>query len=454
MSKESFREALLDWTDFVARSGSANSFRYTERHAWIKDAASSNASFHGAVVIEPVWSEEHIRVLQEGAEWVRAVQEADSWSQLADHVAHNFGCTIQPGTLYNALPMLLRNFRPPLTYDEVTRSSRVVSTATWFTGAFEAFSRFIESPSMRFRFTTVVAGLSIADDALPIELSGGVFLELMPSELTNLFGSLGIIRPHMFGGRPGPYENPHQPWISLRWTRSFPKITRDSDYDSKASHEEDKEYAENIRESFVSALALTKFGSAFLSATARTEVDCEIGSINFGIQNKYPDMNVVKNAMTLGKRDLAVLQKLYALLSSRGRNDKIRLAARRLAFAMDNEREEDRLLDGMIACEAVLGTGSEIRYHVSLRCAHLLEPADKHGRRRVFDDMQHAYSVRSRIVHGSIPAEKDLVINQQRVTLPEFVIKIEDHIRDAVRTLAELGDIPDWDDLIVGEARR
>jgi hypothetical protein len=126
------------------------------------------------------------------------------------------------------------------------------------------------------------------------------------------------------------------------------------------------------------------------------------------------------------------------------------IATRCLAFAMENTRDEDRLLDGMIAAEAVLGTATEIKYQFALRAAYALEPNDEKERRAIFEDLTHAYNVRSKLSHGAKADPRDLKINGVKVSLAEFVSRIEDRIRQAVRNVVLSDNVPDWNDLIIG----
>jgi Apea-like HEPN len=109
----------------------------------------------------------------------------------------------------------------------------------------------------------------------------------------------------------------------------------------------------------------------------------------------------------------------------------------------------------MIAAEAVLGdptSKTELRYKFALRAAFALEPIDAKRRRGIFEDMKRAYDVRSAVVHGTVPKDKDLRIGGQTVTLPVFLRRTEDNIRAIVRGLV-LGNTrsDDWDDTIVGK---
>jgi hypothetical protein len=68
---------------------------------------------------------------------------------------------------------------------------------------------------------------------------------------------------------------------------------------------------------------------------------------------------------------------------------------------------ENRLIDQMIAFESLyLGDDKELRYKLAMRTAFLLAKRESQ-RTKIFKDMKKAYDLRSEIVHGNIPSNKD-----------------------------------------------
>jgi hypothetical protein len=451
MSKETFRDTLLAWLNVVSKNASAPSFRHSERHTWVRDDA-SHASFRGETLLVAHWSEAYIDEMRKREEWARVIEEALTWPDLAEHVANNCGCVGHYGTIYADLGLLLHSILPPAVFNSENEQTNI-RVSGWFDTEFTRFASFIESDLMRLRYTTVIAGLIVPEERLPFALSDDVVLEKLSPEMTEMFGSLGMIRGLMYMGRPGPYENPHQPWLSLRWSRSFPKVSRTDDNASDVDlPDEDKADTHNIRDAFLGALALTRFGVVFLGSTANIQEDWSIGGVSGTLTNRTPDMRSTEGAMTLDFQDLLMARNLFEKLRAlKKKDDKIGIATRRLAFAMENTRDEDRLLDGMIAAEAVLGTASEIKYQFALRAAYLLEPSDEQERRAVFEDLTHAYNVRSKLSHGAKADPRDLKINDVNVSLSEFVRRIEDRIRQAVRNVVLSESVPEWKDLIIGK---
>jgi Apea-like HEPN len=85
----------------------------------------------------------------------------------------------------------------------------------------------------------------------------------------------------------------------------------------------------------------------------------------------------------------------------------IESSLRRFNFAFDRLRSDDRVVDLLIAAEALfLDPGSEkdrgeLRFRLALRAAKFC-PHPSYTRREVFDLMREGYKVRSTVVHGGV----------------------------------------------------
>jgi len=131
--------------------------------------------------------------------------------------------------------------------------------------------------------------------------------------------------------------------------------------------------------------------------------------------------------------------------------DPVQTAARRFSEARYRHRQEDQLLDLVIAAEALFGGGDtqEVSYKVRLRAAALLGD-DAVGRRRIFAELRSAYDVRSVIAHGGKPTKRQ---RRQKQRLPQLIRTVEQYIRDAVRKGSSMSKWPsthqDWDDALL-----
>jgi Apea-like HEPN len=139
------------------------------------------------------------------------------------------------------------------------------------------------------------------------------------------------------------------------------------------------------------------------------------------------------------------------------------IAMRRYSYAHERHRLEDKIVDLLIAAEALFLSDQkedpykgEIRYRLSLRAAAFLAPEGE-SRRRIFRQMRAAYDLRSAVVHGT-EAEKVKLPRQPDggpTQLKDFVWAIQELIRVALHKAIGLALLPEsptalvtWDELI------
>lgn len=139
------------------------------------------------------------------------------------------------------------------------------------------------------------------------------------------------------------------------------------------------------------------------------------------------------------------------------RHTEIAIALRRFHFAAQRKRSEDRLIDLLIAAEALFlpDGGGELRYRLSQRLAFFLHD-DPTKRMDVFEDIKKAYDIRSKIVHGKQPEDVKRA-GGLVVKVSEFIDKIEEHMRAAIHKAVQAANkagtasaLPNWDQLVMG----
>lgn len=147
-----------------------------------------------------------------------------------------------------------------------------------------------------------------------------------------------------------------------------------------------------------------------------------------------------------------ILEQLAALNADKFRS--LALALRRFNLSYDRHHPEDRLIDQMIAFEALYLSGddrAEKSFRLALRSSYFLEAGAQ--RKDVYRDMKCAYNLRSAIVHGgtaSLPT-----INGTQMSMSNFADKIEEYLRRTLSKFLDLSQQPGatpilvrWDDLL------
>lgn len=137
-------------------------------------------------------------------------------------------------------------------------------------------------------------------------------------------------------------------------------------------------------------------------------------------------------------------------------------AARRFSDASDRDRDDDRLVDLMIAAESLFLSDAgapqergELRYRLALRAAFFID-SNEYSRRQIFKHMRRSYNVRSAIVHGGGEPDPDLLKSptDAPLSLRDFTKVTEHLLRIALKkgiAIAKSGKGPvtDWESLIM-----
>jgi hypothetical protein len=122
----------------------------------------------------------------------------------------------------------------------------------------------------------------------------------------------------------------------------------------------------------------------------------------------------------------------------------LRFALLRYSDAGTRERSDDKLIDLMIAAEAMFlpDLADELKYRLALRVAAFLE-TEAGARMKAFREVKDAYDLRSQVIHG-IGLKGDL---------PDTANGFEERMRRALRKAVASGGKtwpPAWEDLTLG----
>lgn len=151
----------------------------------------------------------------------------------------------------------------------------------------------------------------------------------------------------------------------------------------------------------------------------------------------HPQRTAVSAAVAqLGQSDVERLVEVYEQLASEGVTNRknLELALRRFVLALSRTRDDDRLIDLVIAGEALLlKKRSKLLLQLAQRAAALAEGTTL-SPREVFDRMRDAYRVRSNVVHG-----EDVAADKLKTTRIELEADLRVLLTAYVRMASEMG---------------
>ena len=184
----------------------------------------------------------------------------------------------------------------------------------------------------------------------------------------------------------------------------------------------------------MAALRLYRPGRILLSGSARLGNKSIFGLGIMGFQGPGATTHM-SGDYQLGKTDAVPLTSLLAEITQAARHDQkaFLVAVRRFSSAGERSSTEDRIIDCLIAAEAIFladGDAQELSYRLSHRAGSVMSttPSEK---REIFQKWRQAYRVRSQLVHGkepTLPANAD----GTAVTLDAFASDVESLVRRAI----------------------
>jgi hypothetical protein len=382
------------------------------------------------------------------------VEAAAAWPPLASHLGKSIvGRGFNP--VYGTLDAFLRPFEPlPLWNSEVKAVLKPRFDQAAVTSLLDRLASFVESETLVYITKTIIVGLRMVDEVLPLHLADRMTIEELSDDDVQRFGEMDLIqRP--YGNPQGLYNWTGFPWLALCWTRSVPKqLIDERNYDT-AAHEENSLSSEGVHEALFQSLALMKYGVAGMGGSITELAGWDFRSVTLSHpRTDTPSMlSLAVNNIELSRDEASAWPAVFGAALKRSKDDDIAIAMRRLMYAMERRRPEDRLLDAMIAAEAVFSRGSttELSYRISLRLAVAIENASLGKRRAIFEFMRRAYGLRSKVVHGGKIKEGTLLVDGAPVSLKTFITAVEDVIRMAIRhaVMATHFSVDDLDDEIL-----
>jgi hypothetical protein len=173
-----------------------------------------------------------------------------------------------------------------------------------------------------------------------------------------------------------------------------------------------------------------------------------IGSIN----KRYP----ISQTYTLFEADVPALKEILTAIKSGKIPLRLQTAVDRVNFAAERDRADDKLLDLLIAMEALFGDSQgAIGYKIGLRCAVFVEN-DYEERKRISELINDAYSRRSALVHGGRSKSKGPLKLTTDQIVKELLVLIQKSTNLIIKRLLSGKNVPDgqdFDKMLLQQAR-
>jgi hypothetical protein len=326
-----------------------------------------------------------------------------------------------------------------------------------FNETFEALMREFDRNSYELEIVAPLHGLGCDPAVDDLQLEDGLVLGALSAEEVGWALTTGLIRPQL---APAGLVQVGRVWgVRARFTA--PKVVGESMAGTLDTWERQQASIARMEE-VLHALRLFKAGRVSLP-----------GSLS--LVKHWSGTSSGVRIVGIGHQEAAWWSRSYALTAAEaaelrefwpsvtlGRSKKLVAAAiRRLSYAGERNRADDRLVDLVIAAESLFlgGAGTaqergELRYRYALRGAFFLE-IEGSSRRQVFRFLRNGYDARSAIVHGGSPEDALLKsLGGDQLELGQFADLTEELVRQAIRKALALPSeaglgLVDWDALIL-----
>lgn len=413
---------------------------------WIKDPTGGFSRVPSALI----WNPQFTLAAANGPEWQVILEEVERHAVIRRHFDTLVG-TIQ-GARRWTLPEIAAQMIPRPSLEPGTQA---VTIEGWshFKKRYAAFERIVSRNTIE---ATVV--IPLQDVQFPnrqIELEPGVTLRQLSDEeyLSCLNHQLFDLVPIQGHVTPGIAR-----CSCLAVTLSWPKVIGEARAGDQRTA---KLYAANgeIIESFQALL-----GVAGKRVTISTSLEESFFATVIRVVGNpaRPFMNLPPS-IVFSTKEMRELRRAWSTIRRHGnQNLALHIAASRLFYAESRRRTEDRILDVMIAAEALyLGnddsaTRGELSYRLALRGAVWANPQDLGvTRSEVFSILREAYSVRSTVAHGAIPNKIKLKVSGDQKDLAYLIERtteiVRQGLRKALKEVASKGGTfkPGWENLVL-----
>lgn len=257
--------------------------------------------------------------------------------------------------------------------------------------------------------TLVLVGGVISEELY--DLGFDVCIQPLDSAAMTSFISSGAVPVTFRAGEEPSITIPPSEWVALRRSIREIKTTSKSCRDARLRMSPDITARADF-EAFADALAVIN-GTCPRFLGWRSQLSNNV--LQTAWQSGHGgDLSEGSSASRIAADDR--LRVVWTAIKSTRDNPSLALPVRRLRFAAVRDQWEDRLLDLMIALEALLlrdqqGDRNELRFRAAIRAAHWWTPGSLNlSPAQVYDIVRRAYDYRSTLSHGGVVDEAKLVL--------------------------------------------
>jgi len=317
----------------------------------------------------------------------------------------------------------------------------------------------------RIAYKTVAPLPNLAIPTFPLRLNDELVLDrLTEDEVTRCY-SVGVLRPHPVGFPLIESKDA----VGIRRTTFVPKVIRQGDEPFEPPEAEaGYEGSFGKRPLFRDDLTIGDVLSAFRlfkrthMRAAGLAIWTDAPWLAGGTQSRVLGWWPYGGGFELSEVDVPQFLELWRLLEKQ--DARFRFSIHRFNLAFEPRLLADRIVDLVIAAEALLLSDlderyrGELRFRFALRAAKFIEHA-RYSEHEVFRVMRQAYDARSAIAHGgSLPKETHLPYNRS-ADLPTFIDMIEELVRLGLRKALSINgggkkmrQAEYWDTLVFSKA--
>jgi Apea-like HEPN len=317
---------------------------------------------------------------------------------------------------------------------------------------FEALADLVESDSVRTELVVVTDHLTLENS---LTISGNILIEVLDDERLDTIVPLLIIPPDIASNMQEPKIN--VPWhgrVAIKKCFDTPKAQANAPAQIDLAGFVN-EYVDRLQDC--------------LALTARAQAN----PLGWFVRRENP---LLRGAVGWARTGLQTAGEATATITDGSRNEicrlwgqieraipqkkeNVRLALRRLRYAAERNTLEDRLLDVIIAAEALLlanlkRDNTELSLRASLRATLLLKGTATLPARKIFAVIKKAYDLRSEVAHGrALDDGKTYQIGDATMSAPELIDAAHDIVIDLTKAALDATEVgsydPPWDEMLL-----